>query len=155
MKTDIWVLSADTHKARLFCAATPYSHDMVEIETFVQPDTVLPERDLVSDGLGRFSQQGGGRGGEQHHPKLPRTSPKDKRVQEFARHIGNYLEAEHKKGHFAKLGLVASPQMLGELRTQLSPTLERDVCFEIDKNITHLSGAAFRQQLPEKLVSTQ
>ena len=53
MNTDIWILSADTHKARLFSAPRPFSNNIVEIKTFLKTETVLPERDLVSDGLGR------------------------------------------------------------------------------------------------------
>jgi protein required for attachment to host cells len=150
MKTDIWILSADAHTARLFCAESPHSKEIVEIETFLQPETVLKEQDLVSDGLGRYNQAG-----DQHHPKLPRTSPKDKRIQEFARHLGDYLETEHNKGHFAKLGLVAEPHMLGELRSQLSPNLARDICFEIDKNFTQLNSREFRQHLPDRLTPMQ
>ncbi len=146
MNTDIWILSADTHKARLFSAHTPYSKKIVEIKTFLQPETVLPERDLVSDGLGRYNQSG-----EQHHPKLPRSSPKDKRIHEFAKQIGDYLTNEHNKGHFSKLGIVAEPHMLGELRSQLDKNLTKDICFEIDKNITTLSEDELRECLPEKL----
>lgn len=150
MNTDIWILSANTHKARLFSAPTPHSKKMVEIQTFLMPETTLPERDLVSDGLGRYNQAG-----DQHHPKLPRTSPKDKRVQEFARHIGNYLTDEHNKGHFAKLGIVAEPHMLGELRAQFDKSLAKDICFEIDKNITTLAEEDLRQFLPDNLTPTR
>lgn len=146
MNTDIWILSADMHKARLFSAHTPYSKKIVEIKTFLQPDTVLPEHDLVSDGLGRYNQAG-----DQHHPKLPRTSPKEKRVHEFARQIGDYLATEHNKGHFAKLGIVAEPQMLGELRAQLDKSLKHDICFEIDKDVTNLDEDELRKCLPDNL----
>lgn len=146
MKNDIWVLLADTHRARLFRAAEPHSQEMEEIKTFLHPDTALPERELVSDTVGRYSQ-----GGEQYHPKLPRTSPKDKRILEFAREVAGYLETEHKKGQFYKLGLVAAPGMLGELRAQFSSELEKDLCFEIDKNFTQLPPREFRKHLPDRL----
>lgn len=150
MKTDIWILSADAHKARLFSAAGPYSKKIVEIQTFLQPDTVMHERDLVSDGLGRY-----GHTGDRQHPKLPRTSPKEKSIREFAKHVSDFLTAEHKKGHFAKLGLVAEPQMLGELRAQLDSEVVKDVCFEIDKNVTSLNESEFRKYLPDRLASIQ
>jgi protein required for attachment to host cells len=146
MKQQVWVLSADTHKARLFEAATPHSKAMEEIKTFLQPDTALPERELVSDTLGRYHQ-----GGEQRHPKLPRTSPKDKRIEEFVRELSGFLEDEHQKGNFYKLGIVAAPHMLGELRAHFSANLCRDLCFEIDKNVTHLSPQELRQHLPDRL----
>lgn len=145
MKQHVWVLSADTHKARLFSAPTPHSKTMEEIKTFLHPDTALPERELVSDTLGRYQ------GGDQPHPKLPRTSPKQKRIEEFVRELSEFLEAEHKQGKFYKLGIVAAPQMLGELRARLSPDLCRDLCFEIDKNVTHLGPLELRQHLPTRL----
>ncbi len=141
MKSDIWVITADTHKARLFRAAEPHSKQIEEIKTFLQPDTVLPERELASDNLGRHA----------HSMRVPRTSPKEKRVLEFAREVAHFLETEHKRGEFYKLGLVAAPSMLGELRAQFSPELERDLCFEIDKNLTQMPPDELRRHLPERL----
>lgn len=141
MKQQVWVLSADMHKARLFAAATPHSKQMEEIKTFLQPDTALPERELTSDTSGRF----------QNGAKVPRTSPKEKRVEEFARDVTEFLETAHKKGEFYKLGIVAAPNMLGELRACFSDDLCRDLCFEIDKNVTHLGPLELRQQLPDRL----
>jgi protein required for attachment to host cells len=141
MKQHVWVLSADTHKARLFEAATPHSKEMEEIKTFLQPDTALPERELVSDTVGRFH----------NGAKVPRTSPKDKRIEEFAREVTEFLETAHKQGEFYKLGIVAAPHMLGELRTRFSADLCRDLCFEIDKNVTHLGPLELRQHLPDRL----
>lgn len=141
MKSDIWVLSADAHKARVFKATEPQGKNMVEIKTFLQPDTVLPERELVSDNMGR----------RYHSSTPPRTSPKEKRIQEFAREITHFLETEHKKGSFYKLGLVVEPHMLGELRVRFSDDLSKDLCFEIDKNVAQLDSAELRQHLPERL----
>lgn len=146
MKQHVWVLSADTHKARLFEATTPHSKKMEEIKTFLHPDTALPERELVSDSLGRYRH-----GGDQPHPKLPRTSPKDKRIEEFARNVTEFLETAHKKGNFYKLGIVAAPHMLGELRAHFSEDLCRDLCFEMNKNVTQLGPVELRQHLPDRL----
>ncbi|MCR6650861.1 MAG: host attachment protein [Cellvibrionaceae bacterium] len=141
MKQQVWVLSADIHKARLFAAATPHSKQIEEIKTFLHPDTVLPERELVSDTVGRY----------QNGAKLPRTSPKEKRIEEFARDVTEFLETAHKQGEFYKLGIVAAPHMLGELRGHFSPDLCKDLCFEINKNITQLGPDELRRHLPERL----
>lgn len=141
MKQHVWVLSADIHKARLFAASTPHSKEIEEIKTFVHPDTALPERELVSDTVGRHYRSA----------RVPRTSPKDKRIEEFARDVTEFLETAHKQGEFYKLGIVAAPQMLGELRAHFSPDLCRDLCFEIDKNVTHLGPLELRQHLPDRL----
>lgn len=141
MKQQVWVLSADVHKARLFAAATPHSKRIEEIKTFLQPDTALPERELVSDTVGNFNRGA----------KIPRTSPKDKRIEEFARNVTEFLETAHKQGEFYKLGVVAAPQMLGELRSRFSTDLSKDLCFEIDKNVTQLGASELRQHLPEQL----
>lgn len=141
MKQQVWVLSANIHKARLFAAATPHSKEIEEIKTFLQPDTALPERELVSDTVGNFYRSA----------KIPRTSPKEKRIEEFARNVAEFLETAHKQGEFYKLGIVAAPQMLGELRSRFSADLCKDLCFEIDKNVTQLSPSELRQHLPERL----
>ena len=141
MKQHVWVLSADAHKARLFEATTPHSKQMQEIKTFLQPDAVLPEQELVSDAPGRY----------QNGAKVPRTTAKEKRVEDFARDVTEFLETAHKKGEFYKLGIVAAPSMLGELRARFSEDLCRDLCFEIDKNVTHLGPLELRQQLPDRL----
>lgn len=147
MRNDVWILSADTHKARLYRAATPYSEEIVEIKTFLQPEAALHERDLVRDDKGRTNQ----RVGEHRHPKEPPSTQKEKSAASFAKHIADYLDAEHKKGEFYKLGLIAAPAMLGELRAQMSPTLAKDLSFEVDKNVTQLNPEEFRKHLPEKL----
>lgn len=141
MKQHVWVLSVDAHKARLFEAPTPHSKQIQEIKTFLQPDTVLPDRELVSDAPGRYH----------NGAKVPRMSPKEKRIEEFARDVTEFLETAHKKGEFYKLGVVAAPNMLGELRSRFSEDLCRDLCFEIDKNVTHLGPLELRQQLPDRL----
>lgn len=140
MKNEIWILTADAHKARVF-KTEPLGKNWEEIKTFIQPDTILPEQDLVSDNLGRRN----------HGSAQPRTNPKDKRIQEFARDLTHFLEAEHKNGSFYKLGLVAEPHMLGELRSRFSDQLADDISFEIGKNMTQFNPAEFRQHLPERL----
>lgn len=142
---ELWVLSADTHKARVFTASLPGGKRFVEIRSFVEPDTVLPERDIVSDSPGHHQ------GGTQGHPKLPRTSAHEKRIQAFARDVVHFLEEEHKKGEFHKLGIVAAPHMLGELRLKLSNELQKNLFFEIDKNLTRLSPHEMRKHLAEQL----
>jgi len=151
MKEDIWILSADMHKARIFCARQPHSQEIVEIKDFVQPETVRRAQDLQTDNLGRFSQGGA----QQHSSMVPQTSLKEKNTTEFARQITNYLEAEHKKGNFQKLGLIAAPEMLGELRAHLSPALTKDISFALDKNVTQLNAQELRSHLPDKLAAAR
>jgi protein required for attachment to host cells len=152
MKNDVWILSADTHRARLFCAHSPYAEETTEIKDFLQPDTMMHERDLVADSLGRYSQSGGHH--DAQHARVPRTSPHEKSVIEFAKQIARYLDNEHRKGEFYKLGIVAEPEMLGALRNQMSDNLTRDLSFELHKNITRLNPTEFRQHLPERLAPT-
>lgn len=142
---DIWVLAADTHKARVFKTSMPGGKQFIEIRSFVEMDTALPEREIVSDSPGHYQS------GSQGHPKLPRTSAHEKRVQAFARDVAHFLEEEYKKGEFYKLGIVAAPHMLGELRLKLSDTLQKELCFELDKNLTHLSAHHMKKHLSEQL----
>ena len=140
MRNDVWVVTADAHKARIFRTG-PLGKSMEEIKTFLQPDTALPEHEIVSDYLGS----------RQHSSTQPRTTPKEKRTQEFARDLTRYLESEHKNGSFYKFGLIAEPHMLGELRARFSDQLNEDMCFELGKNMTQLEPSEFRQYLPDRL----
>lgn len=145
---DIWILTADRRRARIFAAERPRSSELTEVEAFVQPDASLPDRERVEPPPGR--QHNGGNVATRHGVDS-RSSEREKSTTKFVRDIVNRLEKAHHKGEFSKLVLVASPDVLGSIRAQLSNDLKQDVTFELDKELTTLRPHELRNHLPQAL----
>jgi protein required for attachment to host cells len=142
----IWVLVADSARARLFQAAGPGGH-LEEMTDLVMPSSRLQEQDLVSDRPGRaFDIAGEGR-----HAMEPRTSAKEVESDRFAARIAALLESERQQGSYARLVLVASPAFLGQLRSALSDQVHALVGLELDKHLVQLRADEIREHLPERL----
>ena len=87
MASNIGVIVCNHSRARLFKADT---HSLVkELSDQVNPAARLRNQDLVTDGPGKY--RGGGSGGQQH-AEDPRTSPRDKAAENFARDIAAVIE---------------------------------------------------------------
>lgn len=56
-------------------------------------------------------------------------------------------------GHFARLVLVAGPQMLGDLREALSPPVRAALLGELDKTLTEVALADLPEHLADILAS--
>jgi len=94
--------------------------------------TRLPSRDIATDRPGRtFDSAGQGR-----HAMEPPTDPHRHEKQVFAREVATVLEDARKKNAFNRLVLVAPPEALGDLRSELSDELQRMVTGELNKNLT-------------------
>jgi protein required for attachment to host cells len=68
-------------------------------------------------------------------------SHEDRGEHDFARLIAGELETARQQGTFTRLVLVAPPRFLGQLRGELSPSLEACVVKSIDKDYTHMAEA--------------
>jgi protein required for attachment to host cells len=140
-----WILVADNTHARIFTAETP-SSALEEIEGLVHTEGRLHDREMTSDLPGKIkSADGGGHAFEQP------TDPKKHESENFAHRVAQHLEAAHNAKKFEQLLIVAEPSFLGLLRNCLPEQVKKQVCFELDKNITIESAAEIRQHLPEFL----
>lgn len=74
-------------------------------------------------------------------------SHEDRGEHDFARLLVGELEAGRQSGTFARLVLVAPPTFLGQLRSELSPSLTTCVVKSFDKDYTKMSEA----ELPKHL----
>lgn len=144
---DIWILTADRRRARIFSTDRPYSQDLTEIETFFQPDSAFQEHELVEPRPGRNRNAFGGG----NHGLDSRSSEKEKSVRNFVRDLVDRLEKEYHHGRYSKLVLVAAPDMLGEIRHHLSSNLKQNVTYELDKDLTTLRPDELRRHLPRAL----
>jgi protein required for attachment to host cells len=142
----IWVLVADSARARLFQTAGPRG-PLQERTDLVMPQSRLQEQDLVSDRPGRsFDRMGEGR-----HAMEPRTPAKEVESDRFAARIAALLESERQKSAYARLVLVAPPAFLGQLRDALSEQVRTLVFTELDKDLVQHGADDIREHLPETL----
>lgn len=144
---EIWILTADRRRARIFSAEKAHSQQITEIQSFFQPDSAFQDRELVEPKPGRTTD----RAGEGRHAMEPRTSEREKSASRFVKDVIGKIEKAHHNGRFSKLVLVASPDVLGEIRANLSNNLKHDVTFELDKELTGLRPDELRQHLPRAL----
>ena len=142
----IWVLVADSARARLF-HADGSAGALQEQTDLLMPDSRLKEGELVSDRPGRTFDSGG----HGRHAMEPATSAKDMESHRFAVQIAEQLEKEHLQNTFNRLTLVAPPAFLGELRSALSDGVRAKVSAELDKDLVQFDSNAIREHLPERL----
>lgn len=145
---DIWILTADRRRARVFSADRPHSQQLTEIQSFFQPDSAFQDRERVEPKPGRYHVIGGGG----RHGIDSRSSEREKSSTKFVKDLVKQLEKAHHNGEFSKLLLVASPDVLGEIRNQLSNNLKQNVTFELDKELTLLRPEQLLEHLPKPLV---
>lgn len=142
----IWVLVADGSRGRLFRAEGARG-GLVEIDTWLHPESRLREQDLVTDAPG----QDRGRGGANHGVN-ERHSAHDHELETFAREIAQRLQAAANDDSFGRLLLCAPPRFLGLLRDALPPIVRQRVRHEIGKDLTAIKDLReLRKRLPEVL----
>lgn len=147
MEKRVWVVVADSARARLFTADNAVG-PLHERETLVNPEARQPQRDLVSDASGRsFNRFGPGRATLGHE-----ADAKEHDYEIFARQIAQRLNEARVRGELAKLVLVAAPAFLGLLRKNLDPHVLDLVTASIDKDLTQLRADKLRTRLPQRLV---
>ncbi len=146
MSTTVGVIVCNHSRARLFKAD---AHSLTqELSDQVNPAARLRDQDLATDAPGRY--RGGGTNGQQH-TEDPRTAPREKAAEHFARDIAAAIEqaiAEHK---LQKLYLIAEPNMLGLVRKALPEHYRQLVAKEIAKDIVARPPAEIRDFLPVPL----
>ena len=114
--TKTWILVAHGSAGKII-EIGKNSHDVLVKEEFSHPQTAMKDIDLHSDRPGRtFSRKGPLR-----HAIDPAENPKDHERRVFAHDIALYLLNAFIQNSFNKLILVASHDLLGELRKALSP----------------------------------
>lgn len=142
----IWVLVADGSRARLFRAEGARG-GLVEIDTWLHPESRLREQDLVSDAPGQDRGRGGSAHGvNEHH------SAHGHELEIFAREIAGHLQAAANENSFGRLLLCAPPRFLGLLREALPAAVRQRVRHEIGKDLTAIKDLRdLRKRLPEVL----
>lgn len=89
--------------------------------------------------------------GSARHALEPHSSPQRDAKHDFARQIIARLVREHNNGSFDRLIVVASPQMMGDLRSLFPNGLKASVIGELAKDLTHLTTDKISPHLSDLL----
>lgn len=141
-----YVMVADSSQARIFQDDNHLSA-LTELRTFQHPEGRLQNRELDTDRAGR-GQSNGGPGG--YHGYDGDKSSHRHETENFAASVAEYLEQERNAGHYEQLVLVAPPQLLGNLRKQLSTDCDRLVTMELNKNLVNERPEAILARLQDQ-----
>ncbi len=142
----IWVIVADSGKARIFSADTPIGA-LTEREAFVNPEVRVKQMELRTDRPGQTSESAG----EGRRAKAVEVEPKDQERIRFAKLLAERLERARLENAFERLALVAAPAFLGLLRESITTPLRAHVSLEVDKDYVSLAPAELRARLPDRL----
>ena len=137
----IWVIVADSSRARILSAENPKS-TLEEIQTLAHPEARMHEGDMVSDRSGR---------GRATHDVGHESAAREEENLQFAARVCKTLESARNSGQFKRLYVVADPKFLGMMRKHSSSELQKVVESEIAKNLASHSLDDIRSYLPARL----
>lgn len=140
----IWVVAADGRSARIFEGGR--TGELTEIETLVNPEAGVPERDLTTDAPGRATALGARR-----QTFEARTTKHEVARERLASIIVEHLVAGRSHNKFARLYVVAEPSMLGLLRAEIGHERGLEITLDVSLDLVHDSPAAIRARLPLRL----
>ena len=138
-----WIVAADSSRARVLQVLVR-EQKLQEIQSMVNPQGRMRDRDLQADGAPRWSGHGGmgapgaastsGPGSDREE-----QGPAQHAVELFAKEIGRFLVQARNEHRYDELVLVAPPRFLGALRGELGKEVERLVTEDLPKNLSWLS----------------
>lgn len=126
-----WIVAADSSRARFLQVAGP--ERLVEVESLLNPDARMDERELTTDAHARFRGSAGPGSDRQE------TTAQEHATDLFAKRVGDYLEQARHQGRYDELVIVAPPKFLGALRGELGKEVEKLVVDELPKNLSWLN----------------
>lgn len=133
-KKTIWLLVADSAKARLF-AVDRRERGFALLDDWQDDVASGKEQDINADRPGRtFDSAGPGR-----HAMEPSSSPKGVAKARFVAMLMGTLAARAKQQAFDELHVIAAPRTLGEMRELVDPAVKSRLVSEEAKDLTQLS----------------
>jgi len=122
-----WIVAADSSRARFLQVAD--RERLVEIESLLNPDGRLQDRELTTDANPRLHGPGGQSAREE-------PSAVEHTVEMFSKRIGDYLEKARTDHRYDRLYLVAPPKFLGLIRKELGKEVEKLVSDDLNKDLS-------------------
>ncbi len=131
LKQGTWVVVTDSEKALFLRNLT--DHENPNLEMFDEEEQENPsDREQGANRPGRMHDTGVGQ-----RSSLDDTDWHELQKERFAADLADQLYAEAHKGAFEHLVLVASPQVLGDLRREMHKEVADKVVAEVPKTLTN------------------
>jgi protein required for attachment to host cells len=134
--TTTWIVAADASRARILQVAG--RQRLNEIETLINPEGRMNDRELTTDANPRLHGPGGIQGNDRSSAGTSaREEPSavEHAVDVFSKRIGDYLEKARTDHRYDQLVLVAPPKLLGKVRKELGKEVEKLVLDEVPKDL--------------------
>ncbi len=146
-----WIVLANASRARI-CRYDKADGQIAEIANFVHPSSRQKGSELAADRGGHVEKGLGtdGRGGTQLQP---RTGPRDKAHEQFARQLASYLDDAVAERECQSWVLLASDPFLGELKAHLGKAAKATLRRAVPVDLTSLQGPALRERLEAVLAA--
>ncbi len=128
-----WVLVADGEKALILENQTDHENPYLTVLTKEEQENP-PDREQSANRRGRFNDGSG-----VHRSAVDDTDWHELQKERFASDLSDMLYKRVHRGAFESLVLVASPNILGELRGNLHQEVSGKVIAEIPKTLTNHS----------------
>ena len=145
-----WILVGDTSRAKLFSveqAEQPWSL----VEEFENPAAHKTSKELSPTPPGKMKQSGSAK--SRHTALQPHTTPKQAEADRFARQIGEHLRHATEQRQLDRLVLVAPPQFLGLLESQLDKQTTKQLIATINKDLAMLDDNEIRNRITQEVFS--
>lgn len=131
LKKGTWVVVSDSEKALFLRNLT--DHDDPNLDVFDEEEQENPsDREQGANKPGRMHDTGVG-----HRSSTDDTDWHELQKERFAADLAEHLYEEAHKGAFDELVLVASPQVLGDLRREMHKEVAAKVVAEVPKTLTN------------------
>lgn len=144
---NIWVLAADTSRARIFETSKRTELEK-EIQTLAHPEGRQHSQDLVEDRPGKSVNPSKS---ESRVTYVPQSDPKKHAASQFAKEVAGILNKAANENTFDRLHILAPPEFLGMIRNEMTAGTQKKVRGELDKNVAQLKMEEIRGYLPDYL----
>jgi protein required for attachment to host cells len=139
-----WILVAHEAGARVFENRGP-GKGLELVETIDHPEGQLRDRDIDADRPGRSFRKDSG---DPRRAAMSRSEgPHDRAVADFARSLADKLQHARVTNRYERLVLVASPSLLGLVRSALDGPTAQAVVGAVDKNLARSKESELIERL--------
>ena len=145
MPKPLWIVVANASQARCF-ERTSRADPLVPLASYEHPESRLHARDLETDGGGRAQKDDAGR-----TSFVPRTEPKDREREGFARQIAKVLEEGVDAHRCSGIALFASNPFLGELQSHLTHGVRQHITATHALDLTSFAQNELEQRVGRAL----
>jgi protein required for attachment to host cells len=132
-KAKIWYVIADGGRARF--VERDENGAFRTVVSFVAAELHARSSDLGRDRPARVKESANAA----RHAVEPRRDLHEAAKEDFVKLVAEQLEAEHKRGQFDSLVLIAPPRVLTELKQKLSKPIAELVVNDLQKDLTKVS----------------